>query len=347
MTIDVSACIAELLYEHDSVIIPDFGGIVGVYQEAQIDHVQGVLHPPSTVLRFNENLVINDGVLISYIRNKYRLTLEEAREVVKTHVEGLNKKLSQKEILIFPKVGRLYRDYEDELRFLQDNTNYNTNAFGLPDIQFFPILRDKATALREAPVPSASTPTPTFNNRPKWLTTLANQELVPIAAGFLILIIAVSILFSSQQSNLQSDYQAKPVADRIYNQKPVKERASILEDLIAPKQEEVQKVVPKKKKEVAIETIDEEYETELDTEASTLAPQERVCIVITGAFGKKSSIQKRLNQIIDLGFAPYQDKKGKLTRVGIQFAYETEADIERNMKILHRKIEKKAWIMEK
>lgn len=345
MNIDVSACIAELLYKHDSVIIPDFGGIVGVYESAQIDHVQGMLHPPSLALRFNENLVINDGVLISYLRNKYNLNLEDAQELVRAHVELLHKKLSKKEIIILPKIGRLYRDYENELRFLQDSDNFHTDAFGLPDIQFFPILRTRETALREAPLPTVNAVPESTGSR-SWLRQLVRQDLVPIAAGFLILVIAVSILYTTQVGETTGEFEAKPVADRFFNQKPAQETRSSILDYVAPPKEEVKTEAPVEKISPEVEVLDEDFETELDTEASTLAPQEKVCYIITGAFGQKSSVQKRLDQLIDLGFAPYQDKKGKLTRVGIQFAYQSPADIEEKMAILHDKVESKSWILD-
>ena len=36
--IDVTAYIKELLFKHDCVILPDFGGFIGNYTPAGIDH---------------------------------------------------------------------------------------------------------------------------------------------------------------------------------------------------------------------------------------------------------------------------------------------------------------------
>ncbi len=345
MNIDVSTCIADLLYEHRSVIIPDFGGIVGIYQSAQVDHIQGTMLPPSLALRFNENLVINDGVLISHIRKQYQLNLEDAQFVVRNHVEQLNKKLSRKEILVFPGIGRLYRDFENQLRFLQDSTNYNTDAFGIPEIQFFPILRNRETAPREAPAPTPSSPVVAPSKKAPWLQQLAKQEMVPLAASAMVLVIAMAIFFGPRP-NSEKGFKAQPVAERI-NERPTVESRSAILDLVTGAKEEVVPVKEKVPPKVQEEEIDEEYASEINTEASTLAPQEKVCIVITGAFGQKSSVKKRLNQIVKMGFAPYQDKKGKLTRVGIQFSYESERDVENTVKLLKKKVEKKSWILSK
>ena len=59
--------IQELLYEHNSVIIPSFGGFTAGYKPASIDHVQGVIFPPSKDLKFNRYLTINDGILVQHI----------------------------------------------------------------------------------------------------------------------------------------------------------------------------------------------------------------------------------------------------------------------------------------
>ena len=96
----------------------------------------------------------------------------------------------------------------------------------------------------------------------------------------------------------------------------------------------------------AINKVDRSTKTRLASAASTLAPQEKVCYIITGAFGQKASIQKRLDQLIELGLAPYQDKQGKLTRVGIQFAYRLPSEIAEKMAILHENVEPKSWILE-
>ncbi len=349
MNIDIPACIAELLYEHDSVIIPDFGGIVGVYQAAQIDHIQGMMHPPSLALRFNENLVINDGVLISHLRNKFQLNLEDAQLLIREYVAQLQDKLQRKEIIVFPKVGRLYCDFDNNFRFLQDSTNYNTSAFGLPELQFFPILRNRETLHGEAPLPQSNTPTVAPSRERHWLRRLARQELVPLVAGGLVLVIAVAILLGQSGTKEQAAFQTKPVADSYFNQKPVRPARSAILDYLPAATNETEELAAPAPKEGENNTSfsEERYDPALDTEESTIAPEQKVCVVITGAFGQKSSVKKRLRQLIDLGFAPYQDKKGKLTRVGIQFAYETEEDITYKMSILRKKVEDGSWIMTK
>ena len=59
--------ISELLFLHDCVIIPNFGGFVGNPKSAKLNKITGVLSPPSKQILFNANLKTNDGLLITHI----------------------------------------------------------------------------------------------------------------------------------------------------------------------------------------------------------------------------------------------------------------------------------------
>ena len=52
--------INELLYNHDCVIVPEFGGFVTNYASAKIHPVQHTFTPPSKNIVFNKNLKNND-----------------------------------------------------------------------------------------------------------------------------------------------------------------------------------------------------------------------------------------------------------------------------------------------
>ncbi len=48
--------ISELLFLHDCVIVPEFGGFVGNRKPAQLNKTTGGLTPPSKQVLFNTNL---------------------------------------------------------------------------------------------------------------------------------------------------------------------------------------------------------------------------------------------------------------------------------------------------
>lgn len=154
MAYDVASSIHKLLFEHETVIIPGFGGFVLNNQSASIDYIKSTIAPPSKIPSFNRNLTLNDGVLSEYIKTQNRCTLEQAQKIVKDFVEELMGKIEAKEIIEFPKVGRLYKDYNKELQFLPYDTNFNTEVFGLPTLEAHPFSRSEAKAKTTIPVGS-------------------------------------------------------------------------------------------------------------------------------------------------------------------------------------------------
>ena len=67
---NVSQYISDLLYTHDCVIVPNFGGFVGNRKSAELNKKTGSLSPPSKQILFNRKLTTNDGLLFSYIAQK-------------------------------------------------------------------------------------------------------------------------------------------------------------------------------------------------------------------------------------------------------------------------------------
>ena len=56
----VPSYISDLLFLHDCVILPEFGGFVGNITAAQLNKSTGELTPPSKQILFNNNLTNNE-----------------------------------------------------------------------------------------------------------------------------------------------------------------------------------------------------------------------------------------------------------------------------------------------
>ena len=164
MSYDVASSINTLLFEKDSVIIPGFGGFALSRESSSIDYIKSKISPPSKVASFNPNLTVNDGVLVDYIKNKNRCTLEQATQIVADFVKEVEAKIGKKEIVEFPKVGRLYKDYTKKLQFLPYDTNYNLEVFGLPIVDAHPFVRNKNTTTSAANTATENNSTTNTNN---------------------------------------------------------------------------------------------------------------------------------------------------------------------------------------
>ncbi len=79
--------ISELLFEHDCVIVPDFGGFVCNYAPAGIDPVKHLFEPPGKRILFNKGLTRNDGILAHHISGKLKLSYPEALNAIAGEVK--------------------------------------------------------------------------------------------------------------------------------------------------------------------------------------------------------------------------------------------------------------------
>lgn len=348
MQIDVGTSISRLLYEHDKVIIPNFGGLIATYRHATVDQVQGVFSPPAKDLAFNTNLVTNDGLLINYIKSKYNISFAEAEKAVADYVQQAKTMLDKRENIILPEVGKLYRDYENKIQFISDNTNFNSQSYGLPPVQFYPVLRDRvpttigSTAANTASTIGATTTTgaakATVTVSEKIPTEVDKeisyyfQKAIPFLAGLAVLVVALSLYLVLSKDNNTRVNDGSGLAESIeeaqirINQKPaLEDEAEFTED--------------------GVILEDEEPTAPVDTEGETLAPNQKECIIIIGGFKNKRNIQKLVEKLYEAGYDAYTDQKNGITRVGAMFAYTDEREVDRKLEDVKRKFERKAWIL--
>lgn len=343
MGIDLPASISELLFEYESVIIPGFGAFVASNKASVIDHVQGKLQPPSKKLTFNDNILVNDGVLIHHLQKKYQIGQAEAEQAIDTFIEEMQEALDRKEIIEFPKVGRLYRDFENSYKFLQDSVNYNTQSFGLPSIQFFPVVRREIPTPAKPPtqIPKAAAGAKVPPSKPEKKPRVSGnwlQTSMPWVILLSIVIITLSIYFLQKDFGSGSAEEDKTIPVSRVNTKPGKEDfVEPAEDLTDLTEERTQLDGPPEENRQPAE--------ELDTEQPTPAPNQKEVVVIIGAFGDEANAQKVIQEIYQAGYDAFSDKSGATTRVGVQFAYETEQELDNKLAAIRKAFNEKAWIL--
>lgn len=335
MQIDVGSHIAELLYEHNSVNIPGLGGFVSRYQPAVADQVQGEIHPPSKGLAFNGNLVADDGLLAQHLHEKLGITLAEAREAVDAYVKEVKEAIEKREIVVFPKVGRLYKDYEQNLQFLADTTNFNLDSYGLPTVQFYPIARKATPASSVRPANGQPRPTGVAAATPPPKSRFLNSGLA-IAISIAVIIVAIASYFLFFR-NLQGS-----------GENP--ERMPTSRINISPSQSEGQGLAPPA--ELPEDTEDGQEEDAagaegLDTEGATASPGQQYFIIGIGVFGNENNVQRLIERIYQAGYEPYTEPKGNLTRVGIQKAYTDESEIRETLQDVRQRFSRDAKLLRK
>lgn len=141
--------IKHLLYNHDCVIIPDFGGLITRYVPARINPVKHTLVPPSKKIAFNEKLVLNDGLLISTIAYANNSSKEEARQLVISFVHEVRTRLESEQRFELTDIGVFKYNHEQKLVFeYTEGDNLLEASFGLPEIVARPIRHEEPAVLR-------------------------------------------------------------------------------------------------------------------------------------------------------------------------------------------------------
>lgn len=126
--------ISDLLFLHDCVIIPDFGGFICNYKSAYIDENSGLICPPTKDILFNRNLTHNDGLLVNWIACKENLTYDKALNQLTLFCEDLKIRLNQKQRVAFGDIGVFFTDRRFNIIFEQGKNNFFAEAYGMEAI---------------------------------------------------------------------------------------------------------------------------------------------------------------------------------------------------------------------
>lgn len=188
----VANYIHDLLYRHDCVIVPNFGGFITNTIGAKIHEATHTFYPPSKQVTFNTHLKHNDGLLVNYIAKAENISFDIASEKVATTVLDWKKGM-QSEGVILDKVGTLVLDANGQYIFEpSQHVNYLSSAFGLAPCNSATIERyQKVVPL--APAGSRS----------------KVSQLVKYAATAAIVLTLGAVGWNGYQNNLQQKEIAK------------------------------------------------------------------------------------------------------------------------------------------
>jgi nucleoid DNA-binding protein/cell division septation protein DedD len=320
MQIAVGELIASLLYENDTVSIPGLGAFIKKKKAASLDQIQDKALPNASLIEFNSNLAMDDGLLIAHIKDRFHLSYMEAKRTVSEYVQQVNQALDRKEIILFPQVGRLYNDYEQKLQFIPDNTNFNLATFGLPAVEISPVKKTSSTP-PAAVVQSAP-------SRFQWL--LRNWPLLLILLILLGVLVAFMVYYPKYLQNQQGD----PTADLPTNRLNVKPPVSDAPDTATTESPTVD--------------TEEDYDDEPDQIVpETPLPNTKTCIIALGIFKEKSNVDQLAKKLINAGYEPYIEKLSSSTRVGVQFPYTEQQEINNTLNKIRSQFVKDAFILKK
>lgn len=141
---DLNKYVSGLLFIHDCVILPGFGGLVTNYHNAEHNEMSNTFFPPKKDVLFNKNLTYNDGLLINYLAKNLDITYSEAEERIKEEVQKAWLKLDKGQKVSFDGVGSFQYDKNRNMIFTpEDSENFLTDSYGLASFRFPPLSYQK------------------------------------------------------------------------------------------------------------------------------------------------------------------------------------------------------------
>lgn len=303
---DISIYISELLFEHDCVIIPDFGGLVCNYKPSEIHPVLNLISPPSKAIAFNKNLQRNDGLLISYIAQRKFISFDMATALVAGWVTGSKSLLKAGDRIELTKIGELYTDIETNIQFAQNTTqNYLRTSYGLKTFFAEPVIHAK-----EIKVVKPENPEIEKNSKPSNFWKIA---------AIIILLVAMAGLTQLMWLGVE----IKPLhADEANFSALISQLLKIPESELKPVPIEINKaeIMNNEGEEIPATEINAEVTPSVSTTTSSdlIGSNESNAgyYIIIGAFKSNHNIQSATEKLTESHKEILLDTQGELTRVG-------------------------------
>ena len=304
--------ISNLLYLHDCVIIPGFGGFVGNKKSAFIHPVSGIIYHPSKELLFNKNLTQNDGLLATHIAKQENIDLSETSSLIEDFVQSIQTELNSRSAFKLQKVGTFTKGKEENISFLQDkNQNYNLASFGMQ-------ANHKSKKVER-----------TISDEKEVIVKTIKQkdfgETLKRAAAVLVPLIGLSLIGITQEENINDIYSQMANLNPFTNSKT-----------------EIVKEAPTKKIEMPIVEIIETEKVEI---VIPIITTQHTYYIIAGAFAEQKNANKLLQKLKRWNYDASIVEGGNLMRVSYNSFSKKEEAIMALAEI--RKDNKSAWLLTK
>lgn len=316
MNSELAQYIEQLLFTHDRVIIPGLGAFVAQPVSSSVDYTGGTVAPPNRTLTFDEHILLDDGMLAQLVAKEKSISDAEARQWIERQVSAIRERLDQRDIIAFTNIGRLYRNYLQQMLFVPDAYNFSRESFGLPPIQFSPLPRSRQVN-SEGP---GGIELP--EEEPEVLSVPRSTNYGPIVLLVLgILLIGGGIYYWWSQP-------AAPITSTATKTGPLEEKPSTSDEATAEAAKE--EPTPAPKSEPAVEKRKEAV-------SSTVKPSGKTCVLVIGVFKDPANIQKLKNKVTQGGFEVYTtDGNNGGTMVGATVDCSTSETLEKNREKLRK-----------
>jgi cell division septation protein DedD len=373
-TTTIDDVLHHLLMEEAQICLPGLGTLRRTAQPALVSPLEGKALPPSGLVNFNVNLVLDDGRLLRALEAQQPDDKAEAKRMLDDFLRNMQENLDAGRSFTIDRIGRFFKHFDGQIRFTPTGDNFSKESFGLPAIDLRPIVRTEKQRRASvdplladpASFAPATAPESAVKQRRQWFrrpesdptaaadkeSLLYNEQLRSILWyvfwGMAALLLLVLIYNVSQYFLGLNVDASSPLArtERPRLEVP-NDRINVAPPPRPVDAEEVAPGDPPRLNDPKPTTPDASYEQAAPTE--NIAPTEKaaaggeatstgdnVALIATGMFGSQRNVEKNLDRIKAAGFDTFTKPEGQLTRIGARLEYQTEEELDLALERLRR-----------
>lgn len=268
----------HLLYDHECVIIPQFGGFVVNAQDFQFNAKEGKIYPKRKCVAFNEKLKTDDRFLTTEWAKKQSISQKEASIEITAISKELKSQISTQGYLTIGELGAFTLNSENRLSF-SPNPDFNADlsVFGLFPIGLGHALpKEKKPVLEVVPV---AEDLPSYTPEPSPIKVSRSAYVYALMA---FIIGGIGAFFLTEPAGNQSQSSLNPIK--------IEKKVATPVAVAAP-------AVPTT---VQVDTVQKEV---IATPASVEAPADQeVIYLVAASFQSLTQAEKGLKEFKSRGF---------------------------------------------
>jgi nucleoid DNA-binding protein len=144
--------ISELLYDHDSVILPGFGEFYTKYNPARFVQEEGRIEAPSKTIAYNADKKHGDTPLVAHLCEQQHMHEEQVSKYLTDYVTEIFELMANGNKVELEKIGIFSFDQDGSVNFDPDNTvNYLDETSGLGAVSAPPHKSPEQPPLADEP----------------------------------------------------------------------------------------------------------------------------------------------------------------------------------------------------